>query len=79
MHVEHQWTQNRIIEIIFCLGTNNNYELLQKEDISGQVTLVNSRHMVNRNISDTTQEIADTEFVTAHELPMMNMMVNKFV
>jgi hypothetical protein len=32
---------------MFCLGTNNNYELLQKDDIPGRATLVNSRYIGN--------------------------------
>ncbi len=62
---------------MFCLGTNNNYELLQKDDIPGRATLVNSRYIGNKNISDTLHEIDDTEFVTAHEQPIKDTMENE--
>jgi len=64
---------------MFCLGTNNNYELLEKDDIPERVTLVNSRRIGNKNIPDTLHEIDGTDFVTAHEQPIRDTMENELV
>lgn len=50
------------------------------DDTLGQVILVNSRFVGNRNISDNMHdETDDTRFVTAHEQLIIDPMKNNFI
>jgi hypothetical protein len=64
-----------MIEIIFCLGIRNNYELLQNDSMLNRYTLMNTGHMANENQFNTLQETDGTEFVTAYE--QLDTMENK--
>jgi hypothetical protein len=64
-----------MIEIIFCLGIRNNYELLQNDSMLNRYTLMNTGHTINENQFNTLQETDGTEFVTAYE--QLDTMGNK--
>jgi hypothetical protein len=68
---------SRLSEIHLCLGSKNDCELLQQDNILPLVTLINSKNRVDKNNSDTFQDIDDSVFVTAYQLPITETMENK--
>jgi hypothetical protein len=68
---------SRLSEIHLCLGSKNDCEVLQQDNILPVVTLINSRNRVDKNNSDTFQDIDDSLFFTAYQLPIAETMENK--
>jgi len=65
-----QKEMSRLSEIHLCLGSKNDCELLQQDHILPVVTLINSR-------IESFQDIDDSMFFTAYQLPITETMENK--